>query len=143
MIEFIGPGVVGFQAWFLDAKEPNRESLDLPGRFGDYRFDFVVRRVDGTAHVDLFTGEFPWLVPHGPAMPLAAGPEAGQASDTQVAARGGGGYASGADARSPSRTSPTNAVGQRTGHNAPLWGKFKGTTTTPHRIRGGPYFNDA
>ena len=135
MIEFIGPGVVGVQAWFLE--EPNRESLDLPGRFGDYRFDFVVRRADGIAHVDLFTGEFPWLVPHGPAMPLAAGPEAGQASDTQDAARGGGGYASGAEARS------CRLLGNVLGHNAPLWGKWKGTTTTPQRIRGGPYFNDA
>ena len=47
--DITGPGVVGFDARFIDALDPNREALNLPGRFGLHRFDFVVHRVDGTA----------------------------------------------------------------------------------------------
>ena len=46
--EIIGEGVVGFDARFLNALEPNRDKLNLPGNFGQHRFDFVVHRVDGT-----------------------------------------------------------------------------------------------
>ena len=45
----IGPGVVGFEGRFLDFLEPNRGQLNLPGRYGKQRFDFVVHRMDGTA----------------------------------------------------------------------------------------------
>ena len=47
--EIIGEGVAGFDARFLNALEPNRDKLNLPGNFGQHRFDFVVHRVDGTA----------------------------------------------------------------------------------------------
>ena len=47
--EIIGAGVVGFEGRFVDALEPNRGTLNLPGVYGQHRFDFVVRRVDGTA----------------------------------------------------------------------------------------------
>ena len=47
--EIIGPGVVGFEGRFLDFLEPNRGQLNLPGRYGKQRFDFVVHRMDGTA----------------------------------------------------------------------------------------------
>ena len=45
----IGPGVVGFEGRFLDFLEPNKDKLNLPGRYGKQRFDFVVHRVGGTA----------------------------------------------------------------------------------------------
>ena len=47
--EVIGAGVVSFEARFINALEPNRVALKLPGTYGQNRFDFVVRRADGTA----------------------------------------------------------------------------------------------
>ena len=47
--EVIGAGVVGFEARLLNALEPDRVTLKLPGTYGQNRFDFVVRRADGTA----------------------------------------------------------------------------------------------
>ena len=45
----IGPVVVGFEGRFLDFLEPNKDKLNLPGRYGKQRFDFAVHRMDGTA----------------------------------------------------------------------------------------------
>ncbi|MCP4242073.1 MAG: hypothetical protein GY772_16070, partial [bacterium] len=47
--DIIGTGVTGFQARFLNALEPNRQSLALPAPYGQHRFDFVVLRRDGSA----------------------------------------------------------------------------------------------
>ena len=50
----IGMGVICFEARYLDALEPNRRKMNLPGPgghdglLGQRRFDFVVHRVDGT-----------------------------------------------------------------------------------------------
>ncbi len=47
--DIIGTGVTRFQARFLSALEPNRESLALPAPYGQHRFDFVVLRTNGSA----------------------------------------------------------------------------------------------
>lgn len=47
--EIIGSGIQKFEGRFLNALEPNRVELKLPGPYGQFRFDFVAVRADGTA----------------------------------------------------------------------------------------------
>ena len=46
--EIVGPGVVKFEARFVNSPEPNARQLALPAPYGQFRFDFCVHRVDGT-----------------------------------------------------------------------------------------------
>lgn len=44
----VGDGVVRFEGRYVNSPEPNARKLGLPGRFGPWRFDFVVHRCDGS-----------------------------------------------------------------------------------------------
>ena len=47
--EIIGTGITHFEGGFINRRMPNTVQLGSPQPFGNYRFDFVVRRNDGTA----------------------------------------------------------------------------------------------
>ena len=81
--EIISSGIVRFEGRFLNSAEPNRQVLCLPAPYGDYRFDFVAVRKDGSAarlhpgsrrDAEVVVGRYQdWLLPGASTPGVASG----------------------------------------------------------------------